>query len=222
MVELGFLKLEIYLGFYKMINRINEILNKYLHEIETLEDIDTTPPKSVQKEAQKVLDWKKKYGFDVKGGTAIGWTRARQLARGDKLSIDTVKRMYTFFSRHKGNEEISPENKGKPWKDAGRTAWLLWGGDAGFRWSRKIVKQLKTLEGKNETMADNKFILRLLDNLVYYRNIDNGFKTLNTLRMSIKLSLLRGYIRGGGDTYKITEKGVKRYRELMGLEDEKD
>jgi len=71
-------------------------------------------------------------------GTNVGWTRAHQLASGEALSLDTVKRMFSFFSRH----EV--DKKGKDWGNQanpsnGYIMWLAWGGDAGFSWSRSIV-----------------------------------------------------------------------------------
>jgi hypothetical protein len=73
-------------------------------------------------------------------GTNVGWTRAHQLASGESLSLDTVKRMYSFFSRH----EV--DKKGKNWGSQadpsnGYIMWLAWGGDAGFSWSRAIVNR---------------------------------------------------------------------------------
>lgn len=73
-------------------------------------------------------------------GTAVGWTRAGQLARGETLSLSTVKRMYSYFSRH----EV--DKKGKDWGNTsnpsnGYIMWLAWGGDAGFSWSRGIVNR---------------------------------------------------------------------------------
>ena len=73
-------------------------------------------------------------------GTNVGWTRAHQLASGESLSLDTVKRMYSFFSRH----EV--DKKGKDWGNQanpsnGYIMWLAWGGDAGFSWSRSIVQR---------------------------------------------------------------------------------
>ena len=75
-------------------------------------------------------------------GTAVGWTRAHQLASGESLSLDTVKRMYSFFSRH----EV--DKKGKDWGNQsnpsnGYIMWLAWGGDAGYSWSRAIVEREK-------------------------------------------------------------------------------
>jgi hypothetical protein len=46
--------------------------------------------------------------------------------------------MYSFFSRHevdKQAEGFRPGQKGYP--SNGRIAWSLWGGDAGFSWSKK-------------------------------------------------------------------------------------
>jgi ketosteroid isomerase-like protein len=75
----------------------------------------------------------------------VGWTRAGQLARGETLSLSTVKRMYSFFSRH----EV--DKKGKDFYNTsypsnGRIMWDAWGGDAGFSWSRKIVNREKNMK----------------------------------------------------------------------------
>ena len=55
------------------------------------------------------------------------------------MSLDTVKRMYSFFSRH----EV--DKKGKDWDKPsnGKIMWNAWGGDAGFSWSRAIVNRTK-------------------------------------------------------------------------------
>ena len=87
----------------------------------------------------------KEQGKAKGAGTAVGWTRARQLANGETLSLSTVKRMYSFFSRH----EV--DKKGKDWDNAenpsnGKIMWLAWGGDAGFSWSRKIVNREKNMK----------------------------------------------------------------------------
>jgi hypothetical protein len=98
-------------------------------------------PEGASKEAQKALDWKEKYGDEVKGGTAVGWTRANQLAKKENLSKETVERMYKFFQRHEKNKSIDPKFKNEPWKDAGYVAWLIWGGDAGKSWAEKMWKK---------------------------------------------------------------------------------
>lgn len=88
--------------------------------------------------ARKVLEWKRKYGNDVKGMTEVGWNRARQLAGQSSVGIDTVKKM-SGFARHRKNAQVDPKYKDTPWKDAGYVAWLGWGGSTGVDWARGIT-----------------------------------------------------------------------------------
>jgi HK97 family phage portal protein len=107
-------------------------------------EIDMKPTSGMKSEAQKGLDWRKEFG---RGGTAIGIARARDIVNGRELSADTVKRMYSFFSRHevdKQGQGFSPGEDGYP--SNGRIAWALWGGDAGFAWSKKLVKRFETID----------------------------------------------------------------------------
>lgn len=72
------------------------------------------------------------------GMTRVGLERMNQLIDREPLSLETVKRMYSFFSRH----EVDKQSKS--WKEGdskAEQAWLGWGGDAGYAWSRKIVEQ---------------------------------------------------------------------------------
>lgn len=98
------------------------------------------PPKGAQEAAKKVLRWRDEHGDEVKGMTRVGWTRANQLAKGENLSLDTVKRMASF-ARHKSNSEIEKEHRGEPWKDAGYVAWLGWGGDVGINWAQRVSER---------------------------------------------------------------------------------
>ena len=100
-------------------------------------------PSAAKKNAQKAIDWKDKYGRgEVDAGTAVGWTRASQLANGENLSADTVKRMASF-NRHRKNSKIATEYKDTPWKDRGYVAWLIWGGDEGVDWAIKKSKEIE-------------------------------------------------------------------------------
>jgi len=99
------------------------------------------PTDGMKEEARKGLAWRKEFG---RGGTAIGVARARDIINDSNFPLETVKRVYSFFSRHevdKQAEGFSPGEEGFP--SAGRIAWALWGGDAGFSWSRKIVGSAK-------------------------------------------------------------------------------
>ena len=109
-------------------------------------DLDTvskaegySPPSGARSAARRAIKFKED-GKATGAGTSVGWTRAGQLARGETISLSTVKRMYSYFSRH----EV--DKKGKDWGNSanpsnGYIMWLAWGGDAGYSWSRGIANR---------------------------------------------------------------------------------
>ena len=115
-------------------------MGKALELIRLFEEDQTfTPPATVAAEAKKAIAWKEKYKDEVKGGTQVGWVRASQLAKRDKISLKTIKRMKSFFDRHEKNKNVASDKKESPWRDNGHIAWLIWGGDAGRSWAEKIL-----------------------------------------------------------------------------------
>ena len=122
------------------------------------------PTSGMQSAARRAIKLKED-GKANGAGTAVGWTRAGQLARGETLSLSTVKRMYSFFSRH----EV--DKKGKDWDNAespsnGKIMWLAWGGDAGFSWSRKITQREKAMKKNLELNEMVEEIKDMLDDVV--------------------------------------------------------
>jgi HK97 family phage major capsid protein len=98
------------------------------------------PTSGMVSEAERGLAWRREFG---RGGTEVGIARARDISNGKDLSESTVKRMYSFFARHevdKKAEGFRPGEEGYP--SNGRIAWALWGGDAGFSWSKRIAERL--------------------------------------------------------------------------------
>lgn len=99
-----------------------------------------TPTKGMKTEAAKGLKWREEYG---RGGTRIGAIRARQIVAGENLSDSTIKRMYSYFARHEVDKEAEGFNVGEDgYPSNGRIAWALWGGDAGFSWSKNLVEKM--------------------------------------------------------------------------------
>ena len=125
-------------------NLLDDEVNK-----KAVSDIDTVPTDAMATEAQRGLNWRKEF---KRGGTTIGVARANQLVDKENLSPDTVKRMYSYFSRHEVDKQGKGFKKGSEgYPSAGRIAWALWGGDAGFGWSRKVRNQIENeLDGKAE------------------------------------------------------------------------
>lgn len=106
--------------------------------------IDFTPPTGVQEAAARALEVRADKPSSQKGMTSVGIARARDLKQGKRLSPDTVKRMLAYFTRHEVDKRGSTwDEQGKGWQ-----AWHGWGGDAGFSWSRKVVKQMKAADEK--------------------------------------------------------------------------
>lgn len=67
-----------------------------------------------------------------RGGTAVGLARANQFANREQVSLDIVKRTFSFLSRAKVYY--------KPGENTpGTQAYLLWGGPAGLTWARRIL-----------------------------------------------------------------------------------
>lgn len=124
------------MGSTKKMTRSKIVQPSDIHKAETY-----SPTAGMKAAALRAIRWKEE-GKAKGAGTAVGWTRAGQLARGENLSLDTVKRMYSFFSRHevdkKGKDFYNTSNPSN-----GRIMWDAWGGDAGFSWSRKIVEREK-------------------------------------------------------------------------------
>lgn len=104
-------------------------------------DVDLKPTEGMKVEADRGLAWRKEF---KRGGTLVGVARANQLSNRENLSPSTVKRMYSFFSRHEVDKQGQGFKQGeKGYPSAGRIAWALWGGDAGFSWSTKKRNQLE-------------------------------------------------------------------------------
>jgi hypothetical protein len=118
-------------------------------------DTFTNYPKSASNNAKKVLEWKEKYGDEVKGMTSVGWNRANQLAKREALSKETVKRM-AQFNRHRQNAKVDPKYKDTPWKDNGYVAWLGWGGTSGVNWAIRTSESFKKGMEENEMSDEQK------------------------------------------------------------------
>jgi hypothetical protein len=95
-------------------------------------------PATVAAEARRGLELREKYN---RGGTAVGARRATQLADRKVVSVETLRRMVAFFDRHEIDLEAPAARPGHPnYPSAGRIAWLLWGGDSGRVWARRLLR----------------------------------------------------------------------------------
>jgi hypothetical protein len=98
--------------------------------------------------AKRGLANREKYG---RGGTLVGARRASQLANRDVVSIDTIKRMVNYFTRHAVDLEAPAAKPGHPdYPSAGRIAWDLWGGAPGRAWARRQLTVWERVQAARE------------------------------------------------------------------------
>ena len=106
-------------------------------------------PADVAEVAKRGLEAREKYG---RGGTLVGARRANQLANRDVVSIETIKRMVAYFTRHAVDLEAPAAKPGHPdYPSPGRIAWDLWGGAPGRAWARRqltVWERVQREEGK--------------------------------------------------------------------------
>lgn len=136
---------------------MKEIYHYYLEKtINRYDHIDFVPPKGVREAAELGLKLRREASPSNKGGlnakeaaeegVGSGVQRAINLKNGDKISPETIKRMYSFFSRH---SVFKNKHKSDP-KGKARQSFLLWGGDPGFKWCKKIYKMMKRADEKEK------------------------------------------------------------------------
>ena len=84
---------------------------------------------------------------DNKCATQTGKVRAQQLANGEPISEDTIKRMYSYLSR--AGEYYDPNST----TECGTISYLLWGGKAGLRWAKSKLTELELLSAVEMELA---------------------------------------------------------------------
>lgn len=91
-------------------------------------------PKAASNNAKRALKWVEKNGWG-RCGEATGKQRANQLAKGERISRDTIARMASF-KRHQQYKDV-PYDEG-----CGGLMWDAWGGDEGVAWAIRKLKQI--------------------------------------------------------------------------------
>lgn len=111
-----------------LIEKIKEIILK--EELESYTDY----PDAVSNNAKRGIELNEKN--DNKCATQVGKVRAQQLANKEPISLETIKRMYSYLSRAK---EYYNENDTEA---CGTISYLLWGGESALNWSERKLKEL--------------------------------------------------------------------------------
>jgi len=120
----------------ELLQDIEAILNEV--ELESYNDY----PQGAVNNAKRAIEFKEKNGTNC--GTQVGWTRAGQLSRKEKISRQTIARMASF-KRQQQHKDV-PYTEG-----CGGLMWDAWGGSAGVNWA---ISKLKEID-KNKLDDDN-------------------------------------------------------------------
>ena len=93
------------------------------------------PPVAVADAARRALDLRASLPPSRRAMTPTGLARARDLANRRPLSMDTIRRMSSYFARH----AVDKDGEGWGVDSKGYQAWLGWGGDPGRAWAERIL-----------------------------------------------------------------------------------
>jgi HK97 family phage prohead protease len=106
---------------------------------ETLETKQTYAdyPSQAKENARKGLELNEAVGN--KCATAVGKTRANQISKGEGLSLDTLKRTYSYLSRAEVYYDANDT------ESCGTISYLLWGGKAMASYCESKLKELNEL-----------------------------------------------------------------------------
>ena len=126
---------EVLLGQIKAIIRKDKrFKSKQWIEMETYADYGS----GVKNNAKRGIELNEKNGN--KCATQVGKVRAQQLANGEAISVQTIKRMFSYLSRAEAYYDESDTSA------CGTISYLLWGGKAALGWSRNKLRELGLLE----------------------------------------------------------------------------
>lgn len=103
-------------------------------------------PDSASNNAKRALKYKAE-NPNNKCGTPVGWARANQLAKKEKISRDTIARMASF-KRHQQHKDV-PYDEG-----CGGLMWDAWGGTSGVEWA---IRKLKQIDKKADSKMSKQF-----------------------------------------------------------------
>jgi len=118
-----------------LIKKDNRYKGKKKVEMESFSDYG----EGVANNAKKGIELNETNGN--KCATPVGKVRAQQLAQKRPISVETVKRMYSYLSRAEVYYDNAESNS-----DCGYISFMLWGGKSALSWSRNKLRELGLLE----------------------------------------------------------------------------
>lgn len=133
-----------------VIKRSDKLIKYTLALPEKYKGIDFYPPQGARDNAKRALKVRAEKSPSNRGMTPVGIARARDLINGRPMSPDTIKRMVAYFTRHEVDKQ------GETWEEygKGRQAWDGWGGDEGYTWAKKVLRQMESADEKVNSLKE--------------------------------------------------------------------
>lgn len=152
-------------------------------------------PKSVSDNAKKGIRLNEEGGN--KCATDVGKIRAQQLANNENISLDVVKRMYSYLSRAKTYYNPDDETA------CGTISYLLWGGLPALKWSEDKIKEVESEKSANGTKSYyeiQEVKLFEFSSVLWGANPDTpflGLKSLDNSQLVDRFDKLYKQLKGG-------------------------
>ena len=152
------------------------------------DDLDFSIPKGVKAQAEQGLRLRQEFG---RGGTSVGMATARYLVSNTKASPEKVRHIAKYFPRH----EVDLQTQDARDYFAGKTdratngiiAWKLWGGNAGQRWSSKLVRAMNKRDEVEKSASE------LVRRHKLREQADTEYRTSRLTSTEVKQGIYRNY-----------------------------
>jgi hypothetical protein len=152
---------------------VDEGIRKKKKKKEQLESYSDYPD-SVKNNAKAVLKYVEENGWGS-CGTDVGKQRANQLAKGEPISEDTIRRMYSYLSRH----EVDLQSSKGYGDGCGKLMYDSWGGKSALSWAESKISAIdreKMSKQKFQTDEEKRIVVgpAMVPNLKIFRKDKNG------------------------------------------------
>lgn len=151
-------------------------------------------PDAVRNNARAALKWAEENGWGS-CGTPVGKQRANQLANGEPVSLDTVKRMYSFLARHK----VSAEASSGYGDGCGQLMYDAWGGASALSWAESKIRQAERMRSAFAIEDEEQRIISgplIVADRKIYRKDDKGEYYVVFPRETVKAIALKFFKKG--------------------------
>ena len=98
-------------------------------------------PETVQNAAKKALEARQNVPPSRRAGTLVGLRRANQLANGDNISYNTLRRMRSYLLRARENYENARDQGLDIETSKAIQAYYLWGGPSALSWVESELRK---------------------------------------------------------------------------------